>query len=766
MKRKLATILIAIVTFSLLNCPGLAEAAPTPGGSWGSCPVALTDGVLTVSAGVGANTGYGNPFTAWGSADAIVFEDGVVFPADCSALLSDCSFSTITFGQVDTSRVENMTAMFFSNEEPKIREINGLTSFDTSSVTSMQSMFAGCAFLETLDLSSFVISPSTDVSFMFEGCSRLRLIKAGSGFIWDPDMLLSDSHMWSSEADGQLYTGAEIVAQRAGIADAYTWPHYDPANYSQFTPGFGGVVTGLDDPNQVAGDPLDLKNCTHEKATWAMEVDAEDDHNSYFEQTDVQGDQYTHTITGHPVRILYCPECQQYLSPPTASEEYESYTEQHRWGYEWDPVLDDEVPSGICEVCGYQCQHEDLISYSVACAPTEIIGDDDYHSIVFPGATTDVVCRICGMSLPDRTAPARNDYRAEHSYENGVCTECGHVRSCTHPRLKEYLNEDAFVTYDENWNWLYGAPQYVDPLYHEVEGDVRTTYYCPDCGDSWEAVTQKKVKRSLPHQWHWDVSVGQFVCMGGCGATNPCQHSSLRHVEYLTGTGVTSDSYHKNDTHRIHSNWVFGDYCETCGLIFNVRTTFQTIEVPHTYDADGFCKECLHICTHTGDAVQVTVENPVYSDRTAAAHKKSWDVRQPATCPYCAAALGGQDQHVEEVQPHTYASSGVCTDCGYDLFAETAGLPVLSLPRDLKVLEKGAFDGSAAASVIVPDGCEAIGDLAFANCPELTIIRLPASVTTISASAFDACKDYVIVAPSGSAAIAFAESNGIQHVAE
>lgn len=538
-----------------------------------------------------------------------------------------------------------------------------------------------------------------------------------------------------------------------------------PADYSQYQLGFDGVITGFYDPNGSEWDPLNPTECTHTRALWAMEVDAEDDHNSYFEKTDVQSDKYKHTITGHPVRQLYCPECQQNLGDPIVSDEFETYTEQHRWGYQWDPVLDEDVPTGICEVCGYQCQHEDLISYDIPCTPTDN-GDDVYHSLDFPGATTNVVCRICGMSFPNRTAPARNDYREEHNYENGVCTECGHAQpTCSHQNLKSF---DIYETEGEDpvtGGWGLLPAQYENELYHKVSGNISTFYYCPDCDARWEEISQRNVERSMPHNWYMDSSTGEFMC-NQCNSVNPCQHSRTRPVEYLTGTGVTADTYHRNDTHRTHSDWVFGDYCETCGLLFNVRTTFQTIEVPHTYDSEGFCKDCLHICTHTGDAVETTVENTAYSNCTAVAHTKGWDVRLPDICPYCAMTLGGQVQHFETVQPHSYTSSGVCSDCGFDLFAETANLPILSLPEDLKTIEEGAFDGSAAACVVVPDGCETIGDYAFANCPTLTIIRLPDSVTGISEYAFSGCEDCVIVAPIGSVAIVFAENNGIQYVAQ
>ena len=52
-----------------------------------------------------------------------------------------------------------------------------VSSFDTSNVTNMTSMFYGCSNLTSLDLSDWVISDATDTSGMFDGCSKLTSIR-------------------------------------------------------------------------------------------------------------------------------------------------------------------------------------------------------------------------------------------------------------------------------------------------------------------------------------------------------------------------------------------------------------------------------------------------------------------------------------------------------------------------------------------------------------------------------------------------------------
>ena len=49
-----------------------------------------------------------------------------------------------------------------------------LSSFNTSNVTTMETMFYGCSKLTTLDLSSFDIGSSVNLGGTFYNCSSLR----------------------------------------------------------------------------------------------------------------------------------------------------------------------------------------------------------------------------------------------------------------------------------------------------------------------------------------------------------------------------------------------------------------------------------------------------------------------------------------------------------------------------------------------------------------------------------------------------------------
>ena len=83
------------------------------------------------------------------------------------------SLTSISFDNLDTSKVTNMSRMFY---ECKALSSLDLRNFDTGNVTDMSEMFYmfnGNTALTKLDLSSFNTSKVTTMSSMFQGCSRL-----------------------------------------------------------------------------------------------------------------------------------------------------------------------------------------------------------------------------------------------------------------------------------------------------------------------------------------------------------------------------------------------------------------------------------------------------------------------------------------------------------------------------------------------------------------------------------------------------------------
>ena len=113
-------------------------------------------------------------------------------------------------------------------------------------------------------------------------------------------------------------------------------------------------------------------------------------------------------------------------------------------------------------------------------------------------------------------------------------------------------------------------------------------------------------------------------------------------------------------------------------------------------------------------------------------------------------------------EPNTYAHTWALKN-GYTWQpAEQSESKVMKLPADLKIVQQEAFRGSAAESIVLPDGCAEIGAKAFAACAGLRRVEIPASVAVIAEDAFEGCSnELVIVTPKGSAAESFAQAHGI-----
>ncbi|MBR3521177.1 MAG: BspA family leucine-rich repeat surface protein [Prevotella sp.] len=90
----------------------------------------------------------------WNSADAAT---------KCTKVIFDASFASVR---------PKVCKYWFMNFY-YLTAIEGLQYLNTSEVTSMQSMFANCALLTTLDVTSFDTQNVTDMSAMFQNCSKL-----------------------------------------------------------------------------------------------------------------------------------------------------------------------------------------------------------------------------------------------------------------------------------------------------------------------------------------------------------------------------------------------------------------------------------------------------------------------------------------------------------------------------------------------------------------------------------------------------------------
>lgn len=84
------------------------------------------------------------------------------------------------------------------------------------------------------------------------------------------------------------------------------------------------------------------------------------------------------------------------------------------------------------------------------------------------------------------------------------------------------------------------------------------------------------------------------------------------------------------------------------------------------------------------------------------------------------------------------------TEIGYNVFKGFCYLSEVILPKGLKHIGYGAFEGNSfrhnsLESIYIPDGVKTIGDWAFAFCSSLKSVKVPNSVKRIGTGAFAGC---------------------------
>ena len=87
-------------------------------------------------------------------------------------------------------------------------------------------------------------------------------------------------------------------------------------------------------------------------------------------------------------------------------------------------------------------------------------------------------------------------------------------------------------------------------------------------------------------------------------------------------------------------------------------------------------------------------------------------------------------------------------------------LEKLILPEDTAEIQAGAFAGTDAEMIVVPDGITVIGSRAFADCPRLKCLSLPEGEITIADDILEGCSNVKILCLPDSPAEAWANAHG------
>ena len=358
----------------------------------------------------------------------------------------------------------------------------------------------------------------------------------------------------------------------------------------------------------------------------------------------IEGNALVHSVTGYPVEIAYCLNCGD------------------EWcisrGEEITTTQDHNFSDGRCYACGYvnTCAHENVIEESYY--------DPEYCVYIQRNAQTHTIqgrlnhykeCSDCGEILQeyyeDYTDAEITEYTEEHSFENGVCVECGYKNECIHRYTNawEYV-EDASCT-----------P--VDAEKHVGKGDLVREVYCLTCD---ETISREVVA-------HDAETAGAHVFMDGacveCGYESKCTHAHTEEDSFYDWDNVELISFDA-DGHTCVMNWmVVQTICTDCGEVLSekeVEVEGEEETEPHDFMGDA-CTVCGYetSCTHENSHVDEETIDTMVLSKDSKGHKVSGYHFRNTVCDDCGSTIEMEHSYNKVwTEGHNY-KGGSCTVCGY-----------------------------------------------------------------------------------------------------
>ena len=131
------------------------------------------------------------------------------------SMFSGCLYLTsLDVSKFDTQKVEDMSDMFASCTDLKSLDVS---NFDTQKVKDMNDMFYHCPSLTSLDVSNFDTQNVEDMSFMFSSCFGLTSLDLSN---FDTKEVTNMSNMfWNSSALKTIYVSDKFVTGKVTKSD-------------------------------------------------------------------------------------------------------------------------------------------------------------------------------------------------------------------------------------------------------------------------------------------------------------------------------------------------------------------------------------------------------------------------------------------------------------------------------------------------------------------------------------------------------------------
>ena len=327
------------------------------------------------------------------------------------------------------------------------------------------------------------------------------------------------------------------------------------------------------------------------------------------------------------------PEVTEEAEQPAEPVQEEPAEEPVEEPVEAEPAVEEPALAGTEEDEDDECPHEsfhvEACGYDEETAQYQDYGDEEFHFAKYTSAIYCKVCDDCWEIMWDeaekRPLPGVWVTIEEHSYENGVCERCGHVRKgeddpddpgweedpedCEHKNVirKYYFDFDS-ATYKA-----------VDNRTHSVTAlCLGYEYSCPDCYEYWT----EEFPEEETHSFEEEHFYSEGVCVD-CGYKNTCEHKNVVDEGWIVEKGgieVTFQQIPGNDKEHYLAGGSISRYiyCKDCGenLWWRYKSIYDEnggvpFDKPVTeehYFVNGVCVGCGYVLGQAAEEPELQID--------------------------------------------------------------------------------------------------------------------------------------------------------------
>ncbi len=375
-------------------------------------------------------------------------------------------------------------------------------------------------------------------------------------------------------------------------------------------------------------------------------------------------------------------------------------------------------------------------------------------------------CSICNKLVTEEI-PATGHIDTEWITEkNPNCTESGYKDEWCLDCFELINTEEIPATGHLNTEWITEKnPNCTESGYKDE--------WCLDC---FEIINTEEIL-ALGHSYgDWVVEV-EPTCNEGGLRYHSCSVCGDVETEKVSANGHSySEEWTIDVAPTCTEEGVKSHYCLACGDKADVTvveplghtySTEWTIDVKPTCTEDG--SKSHHCIGCDKEIVDVTVVEPLGHDFESLSVADEHPHINTFKCSRCPETK--QEESYSEkcgICNFTYTDNdnGTCKITGYIGSSASMFIPASVDGKTVVNTNTGAFKSNTSlTSVIIEDGVQGIGSLAFLGCSSLSKAVIPASVTSIGTKAFYTCaSDFTIYCYRDSYAMQYAIDNSLNYV--